>query len=317
MATDKTKKQPEEFHEEIRSFFGEVLRPPWIDTGTPNRLDELLDVLVPRGGTQPSYLCVSLEDYLSRLAVLSRKIDGVRHRKEQWDKIVDEHLSKFQDLKSEWQKLSNKVPELNGFLSCGLRNIRVENEFEVILYSICGTLSALTKVIATFLKGNERMHSHSRLPSVLLHHDWGSLADIVSKALYEWIEDVVCRRDAATHYVALTAESMLGYPMRGNTSQKPDILGVAITRKPIKYVPLWLDNVPVIGGTSTLSTFASDNSWMIKDIRDTNDQLILQRSGEPPLLPEMIDGREYINVTVRRLEDYIADVLRELLARAN
>ena len=316
MATNEVSGHPEEFHEKVHSFFAEALRPPPVDSGKPSRLDQYLDMLIPRGGIQPLYLYVSLEEYLSRLAVLSRKIDGVRHRKEQWDRLVGEHLVKFQGLNSEWQKLSDKIPELNGVLSCSLRDIRVENEFEVILYSICGTLTALTKVVATFLKGNEKIHSHSKLSSILSLHGWDSLASIVSKASNEWVEDIVSRRDAATHYVALTAESVLSYPTIGNASQKPYTLGVAITKKPIKYMPLWLDNVPVIGGTANLTTHANDYSWMIKDIRDRNDQIIIKRSGKPPLLPEMIDGREYVNAAIQRLEDYIADVLKELMTRA-
>jgi len=316
MANGKTNKQLQEFHRKMRAYFEEALKPPWIDTGKPNILDEYLDALVPRGGMQPSCLHVRLEDYLSRLAVLDRKILGVRHRKEQWGKVVSAHVAKFQNLEQKWGHLALDALVPNITLQCGLRDVRAENEFEVILYSICGTLSALTRVVAAFLKGSERMHKYSNLQSVLLRHGWYSLAKIVGKASDEWIQDVVCRRNAATHYVALTAASMLGYVQHDNDSRVKYSIAVAITKKALNYVPVWLDDVPVIGGTSTLSTEASDGSLTIKDIYDKNNHLILQRSGEPLEVPEMIDGVEYVDAVVRNLEDYTRNVLQELQIRA-
>lgn len=42
-------------------------------------VEKCLDDLIPRGGRKPNQIAVSLEDYLSRIAMLNRKIRGVKH----------------------------------------------------------------------------------------------------------------------------------------------------------------------------------------------------------------------------------------------
>lgn len=126
-----------------------------------------LDKMIPRGGERPSLIYTSHEEYLSRLAILNRRLQAVLYRLESWQRISEEHIKLFNE----------KVALLNAddsFTQKGvhtfqfsLRDGKVENEFEVLLYSMVNALSSLTCVIACFFEKSTDFHSHSKLGAKL------------------------------------------------------------------------------------------------------------------------------------------------------
>ena len=190
------------------------------------KIDQLIDSLVPRGGERPNSIHVSLEEYLSRLSNFNRKLKGVNYRMDCWTLICKEHKAKFDE------KANSKEIE-NIFLEQGnskkmtfyypLREIRIENEFEMLLYSITSTLSTLSRVIACFIKGSTQIHSHTKLPDILLkQNEFKQLHSMVARASGSWTKDLADRRDASTHYIALGITSSLTHSKAGShTTKKP------------------------------------------------------------------------------------------------
>ena len=302
---------PDEIRDEIRKHVGALVTPQKPAKGTPDDVQDYIDLLIPRGGESPKCISVTLEEYLSRLAILYRKILGVQHRKEQWDKTVASHSDRFGQLLDEWPT-TNYVEGPKIKSSFSLRSVRLENEFEVLLFSVCGTLSMLTRVVAAFLSGNEDLHSHEKLAKVLLRRTgWSRLAEIVGKARVEWADDVFARRDDASHYIALTAPSVF----HGKDKESPSAIQAAIPRDPERFVSPWLDDVPAIGGTIIMSSsITEDDGTVISEthgIYDMDGELLVKRTSPRPLLPVM-DGSAYVNETMEHLGRHIIDVLRKL-----
>ena len=65
---------------------------------TEEKINKLLDSLVPRGEKQRPSLHVSIEEYLSRLANLNRKLIEVKYRMECWERISSEHTQRFKKI---------------------------------------------------------------------------------------------------------------------------------------------------------------------------------------------------------------------------
>lgn len=197
-----------------------------------------------------------------------------------------------------------------------LRDIRLENEFEVLIYSVRSSLTMLTRLISAFLKGKTDLHSHSKLQKILnSSDDWPVLSAIVNEACHNWINDLTKRRDAATHYVALTATSSLSIKI-----EKPNVTNVqkntvSIPKQPLKFVEIWWDDIPVLGGTLHSSTTVTNNDGNIIEAHGLFDgagNLLVRRNTKPSELPELIDGREYCNNLIKSYEEYFVKVASEL-----
>ena len=254
--------------------------------------------------------------------MFNRKIKGVMHRKSCWDRITKEHLLKFEKMV---QKNSNKnieglIPR-KGKMTCtfSIRDIRLENEFEVLIYSVRSSLTILTRVIAAFLKGKSDLHSHSKLrESLIKTQNWPKLSAIVNKACHEWIDDLTNRRDTATHYVALTATSSSTIEIEDSNAIKVQTNRVSIPKQPLKYVSVWWDDIPVLGGASHSSTSVTNPDGNIIEAHglfDGTGNLLVRRNTHLPKLPELIDGKEYCNNILRTCEDYFVKVASELKTR--
>ena len=309
----KNSASPGAIHDIVVKSFRDPLKLPKRTRSSSGELEKYLDLMIPRSGELPECVVISLEDYLSRLAILNRKLLGVRYRKEQWDKLVASHRTKFNQLMQEWPttNTTEKPRVISGFT---LRSINVDNEFEVFLFSVCSTLSMLTKLVAAFLRGNQGLHSHKTLGEVLSRRtEWTKLAQIVKEARAEWINDAFKRRDNATHYVALTAPSIF----HGKDIGLKVKIGVAIPKHPEKHVSIWMDDVPALRGTFYLSTRVTEDDGTISetyDLYDMDRRLLIRRVGSLSL-PTMIDGIKYVNKTMNHLENHILEVLRELYKR--
>ena len=290
----------------------------------PNNLsadvvEKCIDDLIPRGGKKLDQITVSLEDYLSRVAMLNRKIQGVKYRKSCWDRITDEHLVKFEkmDHKSPKKNIEGVIPKSGKMTyTFSLRDIRLENEFEVLVYSVHSSITMLTRLISAFLSGKTDLHSHSKLQKSLnTTEDWPVLSAIVNKACHEWIDDLTERRDAATHYVSLTATSSVTIETDKSSGTKVQRNRVSIPKQPLKFVSVWWDDIPVLGGTLHSSTMVTNNDGSIIEAHgffDVRGDLLVRRNANLPELPELIDGRKYTYNLIRNYENYIVEIASEL-----
>lgn len=278
-----------------------------------------IDNLIPRGGKKPNKIAVSLEEYLSRVAMLNRKINGVRHRKNCWDRIANEHLVKFEKMNHESSKENTEgvIPKKGKMTyKFSLRDIRLENEFEVLIYSVRSSLTMLTRLISAFLKGQTDLHSHSKLnKSLNTPEKWPGLSAIVNEACYDWIDDLTDRRDAATHYVALTATSYLAIESDESNAIKIQRNTVSLPKEPLKYVSVWWDDIPALGGASHSSTAVTNDDGNIIEAHglfDATGNLLVRRNTKLPELPALNDGMEYCDNLMRNYENYIVKVASEL-----
>ena len=281
-----------------------------------------IDDLIPRGGKKPNQIAVSLEEYLSRLSMLNRKIKGVGHRKNCWDRIANEHLVKFEKMNHESSKENTEgvIPKKSKMTyKFSLRDIRLENEFEVLIYSLRSSLTMLTRLISSFLKGQTDLHSHSKLKKSLnTPEKWPRLSAIVNEACYDWVDDLTERRDAATHYVALTATSDLAIESDESNVIKIQRNTVSIPKEPLKYVSVWWDDIPALGGASHSSTAVTNDDGSIIEANglfDATGNLLVRRNAKLPELPELIDGRKYCDNLMKNYKNYIVRVSSELKAK--
>lgn len=203
-----------------------------------------------------------------------------------------------------------------------LRDTRLENEFEVFIYSLRNTLTMTTKLISSFLSGRTSIHSHSKLRENLNKTgDWPILVELIHLACENWIDELTDRRDAATHYVALTATSSLSSEFQKPNDHKTQQNTVSIPKKPLKYVSLWWDHIPTIGGTSTTSsTITNSDGDSIEKIEkyelfDNEENLLVTRECKPPDIPESIDGIKYCNDLMQNFASYFIEISSELIAK--
>ena len=287
-----------------------------------NGIEECIDKLIPRGGEKPDQIFVSLEEYLSRISMFYRKVQGVKYRKECWDTIIKNHLDKFN--KKDHRRIKNQDEEIiqknaKMYSSFGLRDIKLENEFEVLIYSICNSLSMLAKLISAFRRGEIDLHSHSKLQNNLnKNNDWPSLSAVVNKACHEWIDDLTMRRDAATHYVALTTISSVTTEIDKSNVKENQRNRVSIPKQPLKYISVWWDNIPVLGGASQSSRSLECNDGNRIEAHclfDAENNLLVRRNSNLPELPELIDGGEYVESLIKNYENYIKKIASELSRR--
>lgn len=281
-------------------------------------IDNLIDKLVPRGGDKPDAIHTSLEEYLGRLSSLNRKISGTKYRMQSWQTICQDHKSEFKKRVNSLDLL--KMHENATFKSLTITfsstDVRVENEFEMLLYSLISTLNTLTRVIACFLKGSTQIHSHSKLPDILLKHaDLKSCYRIAFAAANSWAGELTIRRDAATHYIALLTDSTIKHSKAASTGFNTTILHVGIPKVPTKHISIWTDQLPTKGGSKSTIMHGTEGEQLL-ELRDHQENLIVQR--EQPLQPvELIDGEQYIGNVYESFKKYIIEILNLLLVRIN
>ena len=281
------------------------------------KVAKILDSLIPRGGTAPHVIHVSFEDYLSRLSNLYRKLEGVEYRMKRWNTVCEDHKKNF-DKMAEFRE-SMKFPDGRKIdrLSESLRDIKVENEFEMLLYSISSTLSALTRVVACFLKGSPDFHSHSRLPSLLLKHQGlNKSQSIVANACESWAKELTERRDAATHYLAVSIESSVVHSKSDSFRTKKEVKRIGLTKKPVKFVSLWEDILPTFGGSThtgiSLYDEKADTKQEIHELHDAQKRIIIRRESPLPRMPELIDGEKYVQGLYKHFNHYVIALLSSL-----
>ena len=279
------------------------------------KIDILIDSLILRGGKKPDNIYVELEEYLTRLASLKRKILGVEFRMQCWTSICKEHKEQFD--KSAAVVTPFKYPTSGLATSTfALRDIRLENEFEVLLYSITSTLSTLTRVIASFLKGATQFHSHTKFPDVLLKYtNFKESLSIVQQATGSWIQDLTRRRDSATHYIALSIPSSVKHIKSGTSPVETTSSRIGLTKKPSRYISIWDDDLPTLGGAKRYSSISSDGSET-HELRDKYDNVILKSEVPLQSIPTLIDGEEYAKTTYTNFQDYIETLLSAVFREA-
>lgn len=278
-------------------------------------IDYYFDAVIPRGLKDQPAIFVSQSDYLSRIANLNSKYLGTKYRKEQWDKFTTSHIKSFKkNIKSiqKSEKLEKGIVLLSSF---AYRDTRVDNEFEMIIYSISCTLSALSSVIASFLKGKTKTHSHSNLSKVLNeNNDIPSLSTLVRTNFDDWAHEVKLRRDAATHNIALLLKSKIDQKQKGNKIISCSQLYLAIPKAVRKYNVVWEQDIPVLGGATfkTSSIVSCKGDKTTREILDNKNKVIFRSESklEPDI--ELTDSIDYINSIYKKLENYIVGALRIL-----
>lgn len=282
-----------------------------------NDIRLLLDNLVPRGGEKPTTIYVSLEEYLSRLANFNRKIAGTNYRINCWEKICEEN-------KVEFEKRLNSADNWNAFAKTDLkitntsissRDSRLENEFEVLLYSITSTLSSLTRIVVCFLKGSTQVHSHSSLSNILLKYpDFNTTQTIVLNACNLWADELTTRRDAATHYIALSATSFIQHSKSESNTIDRSFSQIQIPKYSTKYNSLWEDELPTLGGSSFVK-MTYDTGDEINELKDSSGATIVKREKPLEKKPEFIEAQEYVQNLCCYFEEYIKGVFSSLLPK--
>jgi hypothetical protein len=279
-----------------------------------SKIRQIIDRLVPRGGEKPGSIHVSFEDYLSRLANFNRKLAGIRYRMLCWSAICEEHKIKFDKMNSLADSLKAfdaDKPKITKLLYSS-RDISLENEFEILIYSLTSTLSALTRVVACFLEKSTDLHSHSKLSTVLSKYkDFESSYLVVNNANTSWVKELTERRDAATHYIALSITASIIHSKPKSSPKEKKVLRVGITKKPIKYASIWEDEVPTSGG-STRTTITYDNGMEKHELMDLEREIVIRRDKPLENIPELIDGEEYIQNLYKDFQVYIKELLESL-----
>jgi hypothetical protein len=282
-----------------------------------NDIRLLLDDLVPRGGVKPTTIYVSLEEYLSRLANFNRKISGTHYRIGCWKKICEENQGKFQkdlDFADKWNAFAKSDLKLRS-TSFSSRDSRLENEFEMLLYSITSTLSSLTRIVVCFLKGSTQVHSHSSLSKILLKYpDFNTSQIIVLNACNLWADELTKRRDAATHYIALSARSFIQHSKSESSIIERNFSQIQIPKYSTKYNSLWEDELPTLGG-SCFVKITNDLGAEINEIRDSNGVTIVKREQPLEKRPEFIEAQKYVENLCSYFEEYIKSILGSLILK--
>jgi|SRR6056297_511860 len=278
-----------------------------------------IDRNIPRSTTDQPNIPVGQREYLSRLANLNSKFLGVVHRKKQWDRYTSEHLDRIAKIsqKDDLSRYSD-LPE-NSIITISIehRDVRLENEFNSLIYSISSTLSALTYVISSFIKGCSTMHSHSSLVKLLSKDNKDpELSELVIKNDEDWIDELKTRRDTATHYVSLLLKSKFIRKIENNEiTNTENILG--IMTNPVKRNFLLHEDIPLLDGTKHKSQIIENNG--IKEIKnqifDINGNLVYECNSENNEDIELSNARIYIDNIYENLESYIIKVLSNLNKR--
>ncbi|CAN5604117.1 hypothetical protein BH11BAC5_BH11BAC5_37560 [soil metagenome] len=276
-----------------------------------NDIRVLIDNLVPRGGEKPSSVYVSLEEYLSRLANFNRKIAGINYRIQTWEKVCEENEIEF---KKRLNSLDNESMKYKTF-TLSSRDSRLESEFEVLLYSLASTLSSMTRIVGCFLEGSTQIHSHTGLSSVLSkYHNFSQTYQIAVDACSLWGDELTKRRDAATHYIALSVTSFIQITKKGLNLSEKCFAQIQIPKYPTKYNSLWEDVLPTLE-ESTYSRLVHEDGKEIHELKDQNGIIIVKREKHLEKRPELIEARQYVQNLCSSIEEYIQAILNSLLPK--
>ncbi|WP_022950904.1 hypothetical protein [Leucothrix mucor] len=289
-----------------------------------NSVSYYIHRIIPRSkGDQPN-IYVDQQNYLSRLANLKSKYIGVEHRKEQWDFYTSSHLKEI-NAKTFYSLKPSSLSELpEGSVvtrSFKYRDIRLENEFQAIIYSISSALSALTYVITSFVKGSQSLHSHTKLIKILLKtSDNSILSRLIIESGESWYDELKVRRDTGTYYVSLLLKSTLEHTILDGEEFFETKSILSLMKYPVKKNFLLLDDIPLLDGSEMKSKSSVINGKveLEEQVLDINKQVVYQSNSQKidpidPIDPiELIDGISYINNICFELESYVIKVLEEL-----
>lgn len=283
-----------------------------------NDIKLIIDKLVPRGGGKPLTIHVSLEEYLSRLANFNRKITGTYYRIDSWKKLFEENKIVFE---KQMKSMDDRDSFTSGkseksFKTFSFRDAGLENEFEVLLYSMTSTLSSLTRIVVCFLEGSTQSHSHSKLPNILSKYpDFNKSYSLVVDACKLWTDELTKRRDAATHYIALSASSFIKHSKSELDTIDKTFSHLQIIKYPEKYNSLWDDELPTLGGSSQSHGFDSKNGSQIHELMDLNGVIVVRREQPLEEKPEFIECEEYLQKLCFNFEQYVKNVLSSLIPK--
>lgn len=279
-----------------------------------------IDKNIPRNTSDQPDIVVDQRDYLSRLANLKSKYLGIKHRKEQWDNLVTDHLRKINNKIPSDDDVSkySELPEGSTVtINIEYRDARLENEFNALLFSMSSTLSALTYVITSFIKGSHKMHSHNGLVKMFSKNSkQTTLSSLVIKNNQVWINELKTRRDTATHYISLLLKSELEKTI--NIKEKPSMSlkesTLGIMKDPIKKNFKLHQDIPLLEGAEHKSEAITHNgSTQYKEqIFDMSGNLVYESTSESIQRVELISAVEYMNSITQSLESYIVAILKEL-----
>lgn len=279
------------------------------------KINKALDSLIPRGGVKPNTIHINLPTYLSRISNLNRKVLGTEYRFKQWTQLCDEHKIDFDKALNSSKKINFPNSNFKTFY-ISLVNIKLENEFESLLYSISGTLTALTRVIACFLEGATDFQSHSSLKKILAKYKkFSGIELIVTNARNSWAKDLTGRRDAAAHYIALSIQSSISRSNTNKSLSKKKLTKIGISKEVIQSISVWENLLPVLGGAQQTSMFGTDdvgNKQEIHKLLDKRNRLILQIDTPLPKKPELIDGEKYVKFIYKNYLTYLNEILSTL-----
>ena len=139
----------------------------------------------------------------------------------------------------------------------------------------------MTWIIGCFLKGSTPFHSHSGLSSVLSKYpDFNQTYKIAVDACNLWVEELTKRRDAATHYIALSVTSFIQHTRNDSNTIEKKVSQIQIPKYPTKYNSLWEDELPTLGGSS-YSRLVHDDGKEMNELKDLNGITIVK--SEQPL----------------------------------
>lgn len=290
-----------------------------------SNIDLIFDQLIPRNSVSNPKIVIDIEEYLSRLSTLKRKYLGSIYRYEVWQDVVNIH-------KQNLEKHIKSVPEENeekeiteygnysiGF-SLSLRDLKVENEFESYLSTVSSLFNVLARFISSLLKGSERCHSLSKIHKITKDKaGFKKLSKLIENAKNNWIDDLKIRRDSTTHYVMVSAHSK--YNLRENSGgKKESTVIVGIPRLPTKgkSIPVWLEDIPVIGGQrqcSTMIKINEDSEIEAHEFFDVLGRSILRHNEKINTKFDLIDGEKYVCNIRNNLERFICEILMNLFRK--
>jgi hypothetical protein len=277
-----------------------------LDPGNAAAADVALDALVPRGGTAPPGTFVSLEELLSRLASLGRKLRGMRYRLKQWTEALARTRDSFDRLLPS-TRLDSLPVGASAEVAIQLFDVRLESEFESLLFSIRSMLDVLSRVVAAHLEGATDIHSYRGLQKYLRRYPSHPAGRLMTEAMSEWGADLFARRDAGTHYLALALV------LRRTLSRTPDgvvdekVVFLGIPERPNASLPIWYDLVPILGDAPETAVQVPEGE--AHGIFDGDGTLIVRHNGALPVRPPTISGEEYVERLHIQVEAHIAALL--------
>jgi len=287
-----------------------------------SKIDSIFDQLIPRNSVSNPKIVIDIKEYLSRLGTLKRKYLGSLYRHQVWQDVVSIHKKKLEnDIKSikekktEKKSLDMKIKQESFDLS--LRDLKVENEFESYLSTVASLFDVTARFISSFLKGSEQCHDLSKIHKITKDKaGFKKLSKLIENAKNSWIDDLKIRRDSTTHYIMVSAHSK--YNLSENSSgKKESTIIVGIPRLPTKgkSIPIWLEDIPVIGGQRQCSTrikINKDSEIEAHEFFDVLGRSILRHNEKINTNFDLIDGEKYVCNIRNNLETFTCEILMNL-----